>query len=136
MKRSSRRRIATRRAAGRRRRAHRRVLLLSAPSGRLRRRLRARLRLPQAGAGHDRAGGRAISTSIRARSFMVGDKWIDVAAGRAAGARGHARAHRRRRGRKSERPHDGVAADAVVDNLLAAAAWILRESAEVRSLKC
>jgi D-glycero-D-manno-heptose 1,7-bisphosphate phosphatase len=59
------------------------------------------------------------------RSFMVGDKWIDVAAGRAAGAR--ALLLRTGVGAEEERrPHDGVTADAVVDNLAAATGWILR----------
>jgi D-glycero-D-manno-heptose 1,7-bisphosphate phosphatase len=70
------------------------------------------------------------------RSFMVGDKWIDVAAGRAAGAR--AILVRTGVGAEEERrPHDGVTADAVVDNLAAATGWILRSlKSEVRSLKC
>jgi D-glycero-D-manno-heptose 1,7-bisphosphate phosphatase len=60
-----------------------------------------------------------------ARSFVVGDKWVDVQLGRAVGARailvrtGYGAAAERR-------PPDGVAADAVVDNLAAAASWILR----------
>jgi D-glycero-D-manno-heptose 1,7-bisphosphate phosphatase len=61
-----------------------------------------------------------------ARSFVVGDKWVDAQLGRAVGARailvrtGYGAAAERR-------PPDGVAAaDAVVDNLAAAASWILR----------
>jgi D-glycero-D-manno-heptose 1,7-bisphosphate phosphatase len=67
---------------------------------------------------------------------MVGDKWSDVAAGRAAGAR--AILVRTGVGADEERrPVDGVAADAVVDNLAAATGWILRSlKSEVRSLKC
>ena len=59
-----------------------------------------------------------------ARSFVVGDKWSDIELARAAGARGvlvgtgHGAAEASRR-------DAGVAADAVVDNLAAAASWIL-----------
>ena len=60
-----------------------------------------------------------------ARSFVVGDTWLDVQLGRAVGAKsilvrtgqGAALQHG---------PPDGVTADAVVDNLAAAASWILR----------
>jgi D-glycero-D-manno-heptose 1,7-bisphosphate phosphatase len=59
-----------------------------------------------------------------ARSFVVGDKWLDVQLGRAVGAR--AILVRTGMGAAEEmRPPDGVAADAVVDNLAAAASWIL-----------
>jgi D-glycero-D-manno-heptose 1,7-bisphosphate phosphatase len=61
------------------------------------------------------------------RSFMVGDRWLDVACGRAAGTRtilvrtGHG-AH--------EETHapPGAAADAIVDNLMEAVGWMLRSS--------
>jgi len=59
-----------------------------------------------------------------ARSFVVGDKWSDIELARAAGARGvlvrtgHGAA-------EQSRQDAGVAADAVVDNLAAAASWIL-----------
>jgi D-glycero-D-manno-heptose 1,7-bisphosphate phosphatase len=61
------------------------------------------------------------------RSFMVGDRWLDVQCGQAAGARaalvrtGHG-AH------EEERPHDGVRADAILNNLMEAVGWILRSS--------
>jgi D-glycero-D-manno-heptose 1,7-bisphosphate phosphatase len=59
------------------------------------------------------------------RSFMVGDKWIDVQAGRSAGAR--TILVRTGVGAAEERqPRQHVAADAVVDNLAAAASWILK----------
>jgi D-glycero-D-manno-heptose 1,7-bisphosphate phosphatase len=59
-----------------------------------------------------------------ARSFVVGDTWLDVQLGRAVGAR--AILVRTGKGSAVEgRPPDGVAADAVVDNLAAAASWIL-----------
>jgi D-glycero-D-manno-heptose 1,7-bisphosphate phosphatase len=62
-----------------------------------------------------------------ARSVMVGDKWIDVACGRAAGTRtvlvrtGHG-AHE-----EQQRP-DGARADAILDNLMEAVGWVLRNS--------
>jgi D-glycero-D-manno-heptose 1,7-bisphosphate phosphatase len=59
-----------------------------------------------------------------ARSFMVGDKWSDVVLGRSVGAR--SLLVRTGTGAAQEaRPQDGVTADAVVDNLAAAASWIL-----------
>lgn len=61
------------------------------------------------------------------RSFSVGDKWTDVAVGRAVGARGIL--VRTGYGRSSEAslPRD-VTPAAVEDNLIAAVAWILRQS--------
>lgn len=59
-----------------------------------------------------------------ARSFVVGDKWGDVGLARAVGAR--AVLVRTGTGAIAERrPRDGLTADAVVDNLAAAASWIL-----------
>ena len=61
-----------------------------------------------------------------ARSFVVGDKWIDVGAARAAGARGIL--VRTGYGATQEtEPPPGLAADAVVDNLVEAVSWILRQ---------
>ena len=58
------------------------------------------------------------------RSFVVGDKWLDVQLGRAVGAR--AILVRTGSGAVEEtRPPAGVTADAIVDNLAAAASWIL-----------
>jgi D-glycero-D-manno-heptose 1,7-bisphosphate phosphatase len=60
-----------------------------------------------------------------ARSVMVGDRWLDVGCARAAGARailvrtGHG-AH------EEEMPPDGLRADAILNNLMEAAGWILR----------
>jgi D-glycero-D-manno-heptose 1,7-bisphosphate phosphatase len=60
-----------------------------------------------------------------ARSFVVGDKWLDVGLGRAVGARsilvrtGYGAA-------EEQQPQAGLTADAVVDNLAAAVSWILR----------
>lgn len=59
-------------------------------------------------------------------SFTVGDKWSDVEAGRAAGGRGIL--VRTGYGRSTEASHDTAAAAAVVDDLAAAAAWILRHA--------
>jgi len=59
-----------------------------------------------------------------ARSFVVGDKWGDVALARAVGAK--AILVRTGSGAAAEqRPRPGLGADAVVDNLAAAASWIL-----------
>ena len=61
-----------------------------------------------------------------ARSFVVGDKWLDVGAARAAGARGIL--VRTGYGATEEtEPQAGLTADAVVDNLVEAVSWILRE---------
>jgi D-glycero-D-manno-heptose 1,7-bisphosphate phosphatase len=58
------------------------------------------------------------------RSYVVGDTWRDVGLARSVGARGLL--VRTGRGAVEEtRPNDGLAADAVVDNLAAAASWIL-----------
>ena len=62
-----------------------------------------------------------------ARSFMVGDRWLDMTCGAAAGVRtvlvrtghgAHEEAH------AQERAH----ADAILDNLMEAVGWILRTS--------
>jgi D-glycero-D-manno-heptose 1,7-bisphosphate phosphatase len=61
-----------------------------------------------------------------ARSYVIGDKWIDVALARAVGAKGVL--VRTGYGAGEEKsPAPGVTADAVVDNLAAAASWILRQ---------
>jgi D-glycero-D-manno-heptose 1,7-bisphosphate phosphatase len=71
-----------------------------------------------------------------AQSFMVGDKWLDVQLGRAVGAR--AILVRTGAGAAEEmRPLDGVAADAIVDNLAAAASWILSHpQSAIRDPQC
>jgi D-glycero-D-manno-heptose 1,7-bisphosphate phosphatase len=62
-----------------------------------------------------------------ARSWMVGDRWIDVACGRGAGTRtvlvrtGHG-AH------EAETPPADARADAILNNLMEAVGWILRHS--------
>jgi D-glycero-D-manno-heptose 1,7-bisphosphate phosphatase len=61
------------------------------------------------------------------RSFMVGDKWLDVGCGRAAGTRtvlvrtGHG-------AREADAPTEGLRADAILNNLMEAVGWILRSS--------
>jgi D-glycero-D-manno-heptose 1,7-bisphosphate phosphatase len=65
-----------------------------------------------------------------ARSFMVGDRWLDIACGRAAGTRallvrtGHG-AH------EGETAPAGAHADAILNNLMEAAGWILRNSSDL-----
>jgi D-glycero-D-manno-heptose 1,7-bisphosphate phosphatase len=68
----------------------------------------------------------SIELSLDAgRSFVVGDKWLDVGAARAVGAR--AILVRTGYGATEEtQPQPGLAADAVVDNLVEAVSWILR----------
>ena len=59
-----------------------------------------------------------------ARSFVVGDTWLDIGLARSVGARGIL--VRTGAGAAWEaRPPNGLAADAVVDNLAAAVSWIL-----------
>jgi D-glycero-D-manno-heptose 1,7-bisphosphate phosphatase len=59
------------------------------------------------------------------QSFTVGDRWLDVALARAIGARGIL--VRTGYGLTEEaRPQDGIAADAIVDNLIEATGWVLR----------
>jgi D-glycero-D-manno-heptose 1,7-bisphosphate phosphatase len=62
------------------------------------------------------------------RSVMVGDRWLDVACGRAAGA--GAILVRTGHGAHEEQvpPPPGVRADAILNNLMEAAGWILRNS--------
>jgi D-glycero-D-manno-heptose 1,7-bisphosphate phosphatase len=61
-----------------------------------------------------------------ARSFTVGDKWTDVEVARGAGARGVL--VRTGYGRSSEAsPVPGLQPAAIVDNVIGAVAWILRE---------
>ena len=61
------------------------------------------------------------------RSVMIGDRWIDVACGHAAGGRsvlvrtGYG-------AREARHPPDGARADAILNNLMEAVGWILRSS--------
>ena len=62
-----------------------------------------------------------------ARSYAVGDKWTDVQAGVAAGARGIL--VRTGYGRSSETsPKRPIVPEFVADDVIAAASWILRQS--------
>jgi histidinol-phosphate phosphatase family protein len=62
------------------------------------------------------------------RSYVIGDRWLDVQLARNVGARGIL--VRTGYGATEERqPPDGVAAEAIADNLIDAAAWILRSQA-------
>jgi D-glycero-D-manno-heptose 1,7-bisphosphate phosphatase len=60
-----------------------------------------------------------------AASFVVGDRWLDVALARAVGGRGVL--VRTGYGATEEsRPPEGLRADAIADNLIGAVSWILR----------
>jgi len=62
-----------------------------------------------------------------ARSFVVGDRWLDVGLARTIGARGIL--VRTGYGATEEtRPPQDLSADAVVDNFAGAASWILRHA--------
>jgi phosphoglycolate phosphatase-like HAD superfamily hydrolase len=60
-----------------------------------------------------------------ARSFVVGDTWLDIGAARAAGTRAVLVRTGSPAGEAAAEPPPGVTADAIVDNLAAAASWIL-----------
>jgi histidinol phosphatase-like enzyme len=71
-----------------------------------------------------------------ARSFVVGDTWLDIGLARAVGARGILVRTGAGAAWEARTPPD-LAADAVVDNLAAATAWILTSlKSEVGTLKC
>jgi len=59
-----------------------------------------------------------------ARSIMVGDRWLDVACGRAAGTR----AVLVRSGPHQAEALGDIRADAILNNLMEAVGWILRSS--------
>ena len=62
------------------------------------------------------------------RSYVIGDRWLDVGLARAVGAR--ALLVRTGYGLTEEhRPPPGLAADAVVDNLVEAVSWVLMNRA-------
>ena len=61
-----------------------------------------------------------------AKSFVVGDKWADVGAARAAGARGILVRTGYGAAQETDPPPD-LTADAIVDNLVEAVSWILRQ---------
>ena len=86
-------------------------------------------RKPAPGLWHRAAEELAVDL---ARSYTVGDRWLDVRAGHAAGTRtvmvrtGYGLG-------EAPAPPDGVAADAIVSDLAAAAAWILQQDASAAS---
>ena len=59
-----------------------------------------------------------------ARSFTVGDRWVDIGLARTVNARGVLVRTGYGAGEELQ-PPVGMQADAVVDNLVAAASWIL-----------
>jgi len=59
------------------------------------------------------------------QSFAVGDRWLDVEFGHAMGGRGIL-VRTGYGAREEQLPQAGVVADAIVNNLIEAAAWILR----------
>jgi len=84
-------------------------------------------RKPQPGMLHRAAA--ALDLDLP-RSFVVGDRWHDLAAGHAVGARGVP--VRTGVGRRDEEtPHPGTTPDAIADNLMDAAAWILQQPFDV-----
>lgn len=60
-----------------------------------------------------------------ARSFVVGDTWLDVGLARAVGARGIL-VRTGSGARLESQPVPGLTADAIVDNLAGAGSWILQ----------
>ena len=66
------------------------------------------------------------------QSYVVGDRWLDVALARGVGAKGIL--VRTGYGKTEEtRPPDGLVADAIVDNVVGAASWVLTEEGKGRS---
>jgi D-glycero-D-manno-heptose 1,7-bisphosphate phosphatase len=61
------------------------------------------------------------------RSFTVGDRWVDIGLARTVGARGLLVRTGYGAGEEHKRP-DGLHADAVLDNFVEAASWILARS--------
>jgi D-glycero-D-manno-heptose 1,7-bisphosphate phosphatase len=62
-----------------------------------------------------------------ARSYMVGDRWLDVACGRAAGT-GALLVRTGHGAREEAAPPADVRADGILNNLMEAVGWILRGS--------
>jgi D-glycero-D-manno-heptose 1,7-bisphosphate phosphatase len=61
------------------------------------------------------------------RSWMIGDKWLDVGCGRAAGA-GSLLVRTGYGANVADAPPEGLHADAILNNLMEAVGWILRTS--------
>ena len=64
-----------------------------------------------------------------ARSFVIGDRWHDLQAGRAAGT-GAVLVRTGYGAGEEQKPKEGIVADAIVDSLAGAAAWILSRNAD------
>jgi D-glycero-D-manno-heptose 1,7-bisphosphate phosphatase len=60
-----------------------------------------------------------------AQSVMVGDRWLDVAAGQAAGTK-TVLVRTGQGGVEAARPPEGARADAILNNLMEAVGWMLR----------
>jgi len=63
----------------------------------------------------------------RSRSVMVGDRWIDMACAQAARTRG-VLVRTGHGAREADVPPEGAHADAILNNLMEAVGWILRNS--------
>jgi len=61
------------------------------------------------------------------RSIVIGDRWSDMRVGTAVGAR-TAMVRTGYGATQARRPPDGAGADAVVDNLMEAVSWVLRQT--------
>ena len=61
-----------------------------------------------------------------AQSFVVGDRWLDIGLARTVGAKG-VLVRTGYGDREEGKPPNGMKADAIVDNLIAASSWILGE---------
>ncbi len=85
-------------------------------------------RKPEPGMLHQAA--RELDIDL-ARSFVVGDRWLDVQLAQAVGARGIL-VRTGDGANEAASPVDGVIAAAVKDDLLAAAEWILEETAPMK----
>lgn len=83
-----------------------------------------RCRKPEPGMIEDAARDLPIDLS---RSWMVGDRWIDVETAQAAGVRGIL-VRTGHSAREHETAPAGVRADAILNNLMEAVGWILRAS--------
>jgi histidinol phosphatase-like enzyme len=66
------------------------------------------------------------------RSFVIGDKWLDIGLANNVGARGLL-VRTGYGATEEQRPMPGVTAAAVVDNVHAAATWILDRQREERT---
>jgi D-glycero-D-manno-heptose 1,7-bisphosphate phosphatase len=89
-------------------------------------RYRHACRCRKPGPGMIEQAGRDLEIDLR-QSVMVGDKWLDVACGHAAGTRGVL--VRSGYGADQEaHPPEGASADAILNNLMEAVGWVLRNS--------